>query len=76
MVQKAPVRNEHVEAFLAERFEEIPVELMPLVEARVQAMLANGMKFAAAKPAKSEKPLKLVTKSAEEDDNDLNDNFA
>jgi hypothetical protein len=61
MVYKEPVRNEHIEAFLAGKLEEIPADLLPLVEERCKNMK---------KPAKSEKASKA------DKAHEPNDNFA
>lgn len=38
MPTKEPVRNEHIESYLAGKFDEIPEGLLPLVKERVERM--------------------------------------
>lgn len=48
MVQKAPIRNEHHEAYRAGRLDEIPAEVLPLLEANYAKLpKAEGAKKAA-----------------------------
>lgn len=63
MVMKNPVRMEHLEAYRAGRFEEIPVDILPLVKEQEEARAALAPK----KPASSAyvKPAKIEEKDLE-----------